>query len=54
MAKLYWRHKKNGKWTWTAAEVVDMARFIKQDKRYYIDVEVLEPEGMNIDYGAWG
>lgn len=21
--KLYWRYKKNGKWTWTAAHVVD-------------------------------
>ena len=20
--KLYWRHKRNGKWTWTAAHVV--------------------------------
>jgi len=23
MAKLYWRVKKNGKWTWKAASVVD-------------------------------
>ena len=22
MAKLYWRHKKNGKWTWIAASIV--------------------------------
>ena len=22
MATLYWRHKKNGKWTWTRANIV--------------------------------
>ena len=25
MAKLYWRVKKNGKWTWIAAKVVDLS-----------------------------
>lgn len=26
MAKLYWRVKKDGKWTWSAAKVVDVVR----------------------------
>ena len=25
MAKLYWRVKRDGKWTWRAADVVDMS-----------------------------
>jgi hypothetical protein len=25
MAKLYWRVKKNGKWTWTPAQVIEAA-----------------------------
>jgi len=25
MAKLYWRVKRGGKWTWRAADVVDMS-----------------------------
>lgn len=25
MAKLYWRYKKNGKWTWTPALILEMA-----------------------------
>jgi len=53
MAKLYWRYKKNGKWTWTAADVKDMIEFKKSDKRSYLDVEMLFPEGMNLDMGVW-
>ncbi len=25
MAKLYWRVKKNGKWTWTPVNVIDLS-----------------------------
>ena len=28
MAKLYWRVKRNGKWTWTPAEVLDKIEFV--------------------------
>ena len=30
MAKLYWRYKKNGKWTWTPAKVVERAPWRNQ------------------------
>jgi len=31
MAKLYWRIKKNGKWTWKPAQVTEVERRIDPD-----------------------
>jgi len=43
MVKLYWRVKKNGKWTWTPAEVqsqdASIAVVLKESVYKYIDEE---------------
>ena len=43
MAKLYWRVKKNGKWTWTPAEVhsqdASIAVVLKETVYEYIGEE---------------
>jgi len=46
MAKLYWRIKKNGKWTWTAAEVLDKIEHVDGQgvKRTEVYVHQLEEE----------
>lgn len=41
MVKLYWRVKRNGKWTWSAATVIEQTRYQKSDKKMYLDVEIL-------------
>ena len=46
MAKLYWRVKRDGKWTWTAAEVLDRIYHIndKGEQRCEVYVHQLEDE----------
>ncbi len=43
MVKLYWRVKKNGKWTWTPAVVqsqdASIAVVLKETVYHYIDEE---------------
>lgn len=41
MAKLYWRIKKNGKWTWTAAEIVSDNHLVTWVKNYQVKEEEL-------------
>lgn len=33
MAKLYWRIKKNNRWTWVAAQVTEIERCVDPDTR---------------------
>ena len=42
MAKLYWRIKKNGKWTWQPAEVITPAE--RGDLHGWYEVEPVDKE----------
>ena len=44
MAKLYWRVKQNGKWTWTPAEVQDHNDYWKMVSTVHIKCETEEEE----------
>jgi hypothetical protein len=44
MAKLYWRVKKNGKWTWVAAKQVTGFPSADGKRQYFSVREYLEEE----------
>lgn len=40
--KLYWRYKKDGKWTWQAVVFLDNEKLLLQE--LFAEARILEPE----------